>query len=110
VEIFLCKYLPSQPSLFLKELYFTEVKQYFKKEQSIDFSIYYFVIDTSLKLLFGFSELLDKEGEEEVELVREAFKIFLERFTDNLREFDVRSKMKVVRIAKSLRLYNEEFL
>lgn len=55
VEILLCKYVPCQPSLFLKELYFAEMKNFFEKEEKMDYKIYHFVVDTASRMLFGIS-------------------------------------------------------
>jgi hypothetical protein len=54
----------------VKELYFTEVHNFFSRDENIEYKMYYFVIDTSLRMLFGMTDTLDKEGEEEVELVK----------------------------------------
>lgn len=42
--------------------------------------------------------------------MKDSFRVFLGRFTNYLSEFDLRTKLKVVRIAKSLRIYNDEFM
>jgi hypothetical protein len=66
----LCKHIPCEQIPFVKELYFTEVHNFFSRDENIEYKMYYFVIDTSLRMLFGMTDTLDKEGEEEVELVK----------------------------------------
>ena len=77
---------------------------------AIEFKVYYFVLENLTEMLFRDSKNpTDEEGEEESEVVKEAMRVFMEKYVQRLRLFDLKSKLMVVRLCKNLRVLNIEF-